>query len=562
MSLINIVALGGVQEIGKNLYVVDVDGQLFVLDAGLKYPSSDELGIDVVLPDFSYLINNGSKISGIFLSHAHDDHIAAVPEILKYLNVPVYGSPFTMSILKDELVEKGLDPNNYKLNLVQPGSSIRLGLCVVSFIQVSHSVPEALCITIKTKDGTIVYTGNFNFDQNGGDFYKTDIKSLCDLQNEKVLALMTESIGTTNLATRNSVIELDYTLRHIFDNAKGRIIMAIFSTNLQRIQQIINLCNHLNKRLAFRGRKAQEYVRTALRGGYLQDPEHRIVKLSYIDDKNTNEDKDLVFLVTGERDEPYTALINMAKRTDRLIHLNSEDTIVTVIRPSIGTEKIVSKTLDKVYRITSNVFPINPSIIPSTSSNTEEVKEMINIVKPKYILPVVGEYRHQYSVLRAAKEIGYKEENIYIPELGKVISFSEGECLGYRKDVPVGDIMLDGKGLGDVRDAVMRDREILAEDGVLMFVANINAKKRTVVTKPQIIARGLYISDEDKEEIMNIFKTVTDNIFSTKFVNWVDYKSSLKMEVQAFIAHKTKLHPLIIPAIISTEPVGEEEEQE
>lgn len=553
MSTVNIVSLGGVQETGKNLYVVEVDNDIFVLDAGMKYPPSDVFGVDVVLPDISYLIANASKIKGIFLTHAHDDHIAAIPHILKYMKIPVYASPFTIAVVKELMQEHGLNPNNYELIAVSEKVQLRFGYVSVRFINVSHSVPQSMAIVINTPDGNVLYTGNYNFDQNGKTLYRTNVDKLCKIASEGVLALMPESIATISEINRGSILEFVHRLNKIFTNAKGRIVISLFSTNLGRIQQLIDIAVEHNKRIAIIGRKTQRIVNIAINSGYLKVDPNRLINLRYIDDKNKNNQSDLVVLVTGERHEPYFMLQRMCKKIDRLIHIEKNDTVIVLTRPAIGTEKMAARTLDMLFRETENVVIFPTNLILSASSGAEEAKQMINLTRPKYVLPVVGEYRHQYNLVNLAKSIDVKDENIMILEQGNMISFVNGEYVGLAKTVPSGDILLDGKGLGDVNNAVIKDRELLAESGVLMIIANINAKLRLVYGDIKFVAKGFYYDDEDEKAMKEIFEKVKGKMFTARFINWVEFKNEVKSEISKYVYKKTKTNPMIIPVIISTE---------
>ena len=554
MSKINIVSLGGVQETGKNLYIVEVDNDIFILDAGMKYPPSDVYGVDVVLPDITYLAQNAKRIKGIFLTHGHDDHIGMIPHILKYMKLPIYGSPFTLQVVKELLQEHNLNPNNYELIAVSEKVVLRFGYVSVRFINVSHSVPQSMAIVINTPDGNIMYTGNYNFDQNGKALYRTNVEGICKVASEGVLALLPESISTINEINRGSILEFVLRLKKIFTNAKGRIVISLFSTNLQRIQQLIDIAVEHKKRIAIIGRKTQRIVNIAINAGYLKVDPDRLVNLRYIDDKNKNNQSDLVVLVTGERHEPYFMLQRMCRKIDRLIHIEKNDTVVVLTRPAIGTEKMAARTLDMLFKETDNVVIFPTNLILSASSGAEECKQMINLTRPKYVIPVVGEYRHQYNLVNLAKSIDIKDENIIILEQGNMIGFNNGEYIGFVKTIPSGDILLDGKGLGDVNDAVLRDRELLAEGGVLMIVSNINAKTRKVLSGPKFVAKGFYYDETDEQQMTEIFNKIKDKMFSGRFINWVEFKNELKTEINKYVYKKTKTNPITIPVIISTEP--------
>ncbi len=364
---------------------------------------------------------------------------------------------------------------------------------------------------------------------------------------------MPECIATINEINRGSIAEFVQRLKKIFTNAKGRIVISLFSTNLGRIQQIVDMAVTYGKKIAIIGRKTQRIVNIAITAGYLNVDSDRLVNLRYIDDKNKNNQDDLVVLVTGERHEPYFMLQRMCRKVDRLIHIDSNDTVVVLTRPAIGTEKMAAKTLDMLFRETENVVMFPTSLILSASSGSEEAKQMMNLVRPKYVIPVVGEYRHQYNLVNIARSIDIPYENIIIPEVGKMLGFKDGVYTGVTKTVSSGDILLDGKGLGDVNNAVLRDRELLAESGVLMVVANIDAKQRKVLSGPEFVSKGFYLSDEDKQGLIELFNTVTEKTFQGKFLNWVEFKTDIKNEFSKYIFKKTRSNPMLIPVIISTE---------
>ena len=470
------------------------------------------------------------------------------------MKIPVYASPFTLAVVKELLLEHNLNPNNYELIAVSEKVVLRFGYVSVRFINVSHSVPQSMAIVINTPDGNIMYTGNYNFDQNGKQLYRTSVEGICKVASEGVLALLPESISTINEINRGSISEFVLRLKKIFINAKGRIVISLFSTNLQRIQQLIDIAVEHKKRIAIIGRKTQRIVNIAINSGYLKVDPERLVNLRYIDDKNKNNQSDLVVLVTGERHEPYFMLQRMCRKIDRLIHIDKQDTVVVLTRPAIGTEKMAARTLDMLFKETDNVVIFPTNLILSASSGAEEAKQMINLTRPKYVIPVVGEYRHQYNLVNLARSIDVKDENIIIIEQGNMISFNNGEYVGVTQTIPSGDILLDGKGLGDVNDAVLRDRELLAESGVLMIVSNINAKTRKVLSGPKFVSKGFYYDEEDETNMTEIFNKIKDKMFSGRFINWVEFKNELKTEINKYVYKKTKTNPIIIPVVISTEP--------
>lgn len=552
MSQINFFSLGGIQETGKNLYVLEVDKDLFILDCGMKYPPSDYYGVDLIMPDISYLCMNSSRIKGIFLSHAHDDHIGSIAHILKNINIPIYASSFTIDIVVGLLGEYDLNPNDFKLYKVRANEEIKFGYNIVRFIQASHSIPGSMMIDIKTKDGNILYTGNYNFDQNNL-YSPTDIKALTNLRDEGLLVLLCESIST-NLEINRSLNEsFRFLIEKEIKEAKGRIIISTFSTNIYRIRTVTDIAVKNGKKIAIIGRKTQRIVNTALEYNYLKVDKSNFVNLRFMDEKNKNDDKDLLCLVCGERHEPYYMLQRMVRGADRLININSKDKVVILTRPHLGTEKMAAKTIDMLYRNTDDIVLFPPELLMSASSSSEEAKELINITKPTYVLPIIGEYRHQYHLKNVAMGLKIKEPNIIIPELGDIYSFYEKKYLGVVGKVSAGEILLEGKGFNDVSDQVLKDRLILSESGMLVFICNINAKERKLMSKPEVITRGLFLAKDVLDEIMKKFDEVTKDAFAMRFINWPVYKQNLKSEIVKVLEKKTGSSPLVVAQIISTE---------
>lgn len=556
MSTIKIFALGGLGENGKNMYICDIDDSIFILDAGLKYPSTELLGVDSIIPDISYLEQNKERIAGLFLSHGHEDHIGAVPRLLRSINIPIYGSNFTLALLKDSLEDQGLDINEYKFFTVNSSKTMTFKDVKVDFYRVTHSIPESLGIAITTKDGVIVYAPDYNFDQNVNKVYKTEFDKLSSIANKNVLALLTESLGAENLGHTHNSQTLDYTLNEAMYSAEGRIIVSAFSTDLLRIQKIIDIALENKRKIAIIGRKTQRTIDIAVNMGYLKIPEDRLCTLKFIDDNNKNELKDAVVLVAGDRHEPFYMLQRMVKKLDRLIHINSDDTIILLTPPVPGTEKIAARTLDILYRNDCNVVKISKKILPPSHASSEDVKLLVNILNPKYIVPVIGEYRHQYAMREICTQLGYEKENIVLLDNGVVMQIKDQDLVPYNELVENGDYLVDGSIQKDVSDVVLRDREMLSQDGVLMIIANIDARNRNVVTTPEIVSRGFVYMKENEDligEVHNIFESVTKKMFTHKYIDWRVYKDNVKDEVGKYLYKSTKRRPIIIPVLIDTQ---------
>ena len=555
MSEIRFFALGGLAENGKNMFVIDVDGDLFVLDAGIKFPTSEFYGVDEIIPDYKSLIRVKSRIKGFFMTHAHEDHIAALPHILRELNVAVYATKFTMEVIKDNLKEAGLNIDDYQLNVINQDSIIKFGNVRVAFFNTTHSIPESVGIAIQTVKGNIIYTSDFTFDQSGNSKYQTDFNKINKLADKDVLALLIESVGSSEVRSSNMNLELSHRLNSSFSNSKGRIIVSLFSSDLLKIQNVIDIALNHNKKIAIIGRKAQRIVDIAINEGYLDIPEKSLINLKFIDEKNKNNDDNIVALITGQRHEPFYMLQRMSKKSDRLIHIDENDTIIIMTAPVPGTEKMAARTLDILFRTDAKIEVIENRLLSYSHASSEEIKMMINMLKPKYIIPVIGEFRHQYRVRKLAKDIGYKEENVFIMDNGDVLNFDEDPYVS-KGDINVGEILIDGTALDDDNNMVLRDRELLADDGALIIVAHVDPRNKTIVGDIQIVTKGFVYVKESEEiltQIKNEFISISDKHLPGKYVNWGEFKNDARKNLSKFIYQLTKRSPITIPVIISTE---------
>lgn len=558
MSKINILALGGLQENGKNLYIVEVDEQIFILDAGIKYPTSELYGVDAIVPDISYLYDKKDRIKGLYLTNGHIDHIGCTGKLINELGVKVYASKFTLALVKDMLAEEGVNCDNVLFE-VTGSTKIPYGDVSVKFFDVAHNIPGCLGVCINTPDGNIVYTSDYSFDQNARANYQKMYMHLSHYSKEGVLALLCESLGANNEDSRGTILEFKQRINNIFTSAEGRIIISLFSTDLQRIQQIINIAITFNRRVAIIGRKTQKMVNQAINLGYLKIPAESLVNLRYIDDKNANNDKDLVVLVTGERHEPYFMLQRMSKKIDRLVRLEASDTVVVLTVPYLGTEKMAARTLDMLYKVTTKVKVFGANLLPAPFATREEIKAMINILRPKYIFPVIGEYRHQYAFVIVANCVEFDTDNVIILDNGDIASIENKKYIGITGSASIGESMIDGKAVGDVGDVVMRDRELLAEDGVVMLVANINPRNKRVISGPELVAKGFNFSAEGvdlKREVQVAFEKISIKHLVNKFINWSDYKTDLKNEIGRVLYKYIRRNPIVIPVLISTDIDG------
>lgn len=556
MSQIKFYALGGLGENGKNMYCVEIDRKILVLDAGLKHPSGDLLGVDAIVPDISYLESRKADVLGILLSHAHDKNIGALPMVLTQVPTKVYGTSFSIAVAKDLLKENKMDPADYDLTVIDKSGKIFFGNFSVEFYSTTHSVPESSGFGILTDDGVIVYATDYTFDQNSGSFYQTDFQKLADFYRHGVLALLSESSGALSIGHSTTDFNLTRIIRDTFQKAEHRIIVAIYSTELSNIQRIINEALSIGKKISIIGRKAQRLVDIGESMGYIQIPADKLVNLKFIDEENQNDLDDVVFLVTGEKHEPFFMLQRMAKGFDRLLHLKQDDTVLMMCPPIVGTEKIAAKTYDTLYRMELNLVKVNKKIMSFFHASTEDIKLIYTLLKPKYIIPINGEYRYQLAQYNLALEYGYSHEQVALVDNGEVITFDNGVLDRQHDTIMNGSILIDGSFETDINDIVLKERELLSEDGFLLVIANIDARERVMLNTPEIVSRGfMYMKDNEEvvKQIETIYRTITEKQFSQKYIDWKVYKESIRYEVQKYLYHETKRKPIIIPVIIDTQ---------
>lgn len=551
MSKIKFFGLGGLGENGKNMYICEVDDKIFILDAGLKYPSVDLYGVDAVIPDISYLIENKQRVQGLFLSHGHEDHIGAVPEVLKQLNIGVFGTHFTISILEDLLQEKEMRISDYRLYRINEDKVMKFGNINVCFYNVSHSIPEAINIAILTEDGAIVYAPDFTFDVNSDSRYRISFNKINDIARNGVLALAAESLGTTNVNRVTHDLSMLHAISEALQTPK-RVIFSTFSSDLDRIQKIINISVMNNRKIAIIGRKAQKIVNIAMNSGYLKIPDENLVNLKYIDENHSNDEDDLVVIVTGTRHEPFYMLQRMCRRQDRLIAIKEGDMVVMVTPPVPGTEKMASKTIDILYKTGAKVTEIKRDLLKSSHADRDDLKMLYNMLNPKYILPIIGEYRHQYSQKHIALEAGFDENRVIILENGDIASFEDGQFVKANK-VSTGDVLIDGSMVGDINEFVLKDRELLAQEGLVLISIIVDSNKRAILSGPEVVCKGLIVSQSLEQIITKLKDLITDEVvmgFNKKSFDWAIIKNNIRDSVSNMLYRSTKKNPIIMPTII------------
>lgn len=552
MANIRFFALGGLGENGKNMYITTVDEKIFILDCGLKYPSFDLYGVDGVIPDFSYLIENEDKIQGLFLSHGHDEHMGGVVELLKKINIPVFATHFTMSNVEWDLEQHGIDKANYRLYRINEDKELKFGNVIVKFFATSHSIPETLGIAIVTEDGSIVYAPDFVFSSSIDDSYETGFKNLTNLNDGRVLMLASESLGVHNYDRVNN----DYLFFSSVSEALGkakRIIFSMYSNDLNRIQKVIDLCVKCGRKIAINGRNTQRLVSVGMSTGYLRIPQENFVNLRFIDDFNNNNDPNLALIIAGARHEPYFMLQRMMTGQDRLIQITKEDTVVIISPPIVGTERIATRTKDQLSKAGCKVIIVPKNILKSSHADSEDLMMMYQILKPKYIMPIEGEYRHEYSQKEIAIAAGFKEDKIIIIDNGEVIGFEDGLLNRNYNQVKTSDVLIDGSIVGDINEIVLHDRETFSVQGAVVVVTNIDSVNHRIVSGPLLktIGFGNELESDISEDVVSItYDVIYKELQFHELIDWDGLKNKVKEAVTYEIKSITRKDPVVIPVII------------
>ena len=552
MSKIKIMALGGLGENGKNMYVVEVDEHIFILDAGMKYPDIDMYGVDGIIPDLDYLIRNKNRIEGIFISHGHEDQIGALPYLLKNIQTRVYGTHFTISLVESLLAEHNMDIQKFKLFRINANKVMKFGDVSVNFFNTTHSIPESIGIAISTSDGVIVYCTDFNFGSFSSPTYQTTFDKITDIGKTKVLALLSESIsaGTIGRISNDSV--LDYKFNNVLTHTKGRIIAGAYSTDLIRIQKVIDLAAAAGKKIAVICKKNERIIDVSIKSNYLRIPEELRYHLDDMTEENNNEIDDLLVIVTGYRNEPYSTLVKMAMGADPKIHFNKNDKVVLMCPAVPGTEKLVTDAINTLYEYDTNLVIFDKTVLRSSHASPEDLKMLYTMLKPEYVIPIKGEYRHLYEQSIVLKEAGYDKSHVLLLDNGDVVTFNDGVLSEDMDKVHVGDVFIDGSNTGVVDINVVKEREVLCEEGVIYVYGAIDMRKRALVSKCTMTSKG-FASGFDDEELTNALGDLMDkmikNALTKKGFNLENLKESLSHELGKIVTRYTKHKPIVIPVI-------------
>lgn len=550
MTDINIIALGGVREYGKNFYLVEINDSMFILDAGLKYPETEQLGVDLVIPSLDYVIENKDKVQGVFLSHGHADAIGALPYLLAEVPVPVFGSELTIELAKLFVKANNSTKRFKNFHVVDSDTEIEFKDGLVSFFKTTHSIPESLGVVIGTDKGNIVYTGDFKFDQASREGYQTDLARLADIGKEGVLALLADSANATSNEQTASEAEVGEEMDKVIAHADGRIIIAAVASNLVRIQQVFDSAAAYGRRVVLTGTDAENIVRTALRLKKLVIADEKL--LIKPKDMSKFEDHELIVLEAGRMGEPINSLQKMAIGRHRHVQIKDGDLVYIVTTPSAAKEAMVARVENLIYKAGGSVKLITQHLRVSGHANARDLQLMINLVKPKYLFPIQGEYRDLAAHAHLAEETGMLPENIHIMKRGDIMVF-DGEGFLHEGAVLASDVMIDGNAIGDVGNIVLRDRKVLSEDGIFIVAITVSKKEKRIISKAKVNTRGFVYVKKSRDilrESAELVNTTVGNYLQGDHFDWSELKGSVREELSRFLFEQTKRRPAILPVVM------------
>lgn len=546
---VKVIPLGGLREIGKNMTVIEQANDIIVVDCGLTFPEEEMLGIDIVIPDASYIIKNSGRIRGIVLTHGHEDHIGALPYVLQQIDVPVYGTKLTLGLVRNKLTEFNME-ESCRLEVVEIGDIVKLGSMSVEFIQVSHSIADSAALAVTTEAGIIVHTSDFKVDFTPIDDKVTDLHRFAELGKEGVLLLMADSTNVERPGYTMSEKTVGQTFDDIFAGTKNRIIVATFASNVHRIQQIINSAHRFNRKLAVCGRSMVNVVKVASELGYLKIPEGLVID---IDEIGRYKNEEITILTTGSQGEPMSALTRMANADHRQVEITYGDLVIISASAIPGNEKLIGRVINRLFTRGANViYEDLADIHVSGHACQEELKLIHSLVKPKFFMPIHGEYRHLERHARLAKSLGMESNRIILAEIGNVIELTKKSARINGK-VTAGRVLVDGLGVGDVGNVVLRDRQHLAQDGLMAVVVTISKESGTIVGGPDIISRG-FVYVRESEDLMEQARVVVKEALAQcerkQISEWSTLKASIRNCLRTFLYEKTKRKPMILPIIM------------
>ncbi|MDD7005292.1 MAG: ribonuclease J [Eubacteriales bacterium] len=544
---LKIIPLGGVGEIGKNMTVIEYGSDIIIVDCGMSFPDEEMPGIDVVIPDMTYIEKNAANVRGILITHGHEDHIGAVPYALQKLNVPVYATKLTIALIEQKLTEIKVD--HADLNCVSPGDTIRLGCFSVEFIKTSHSIAGACALAINTPIGTLIHTGDFKVDYTPIDGEPIDIARLAYYGSRGVLALMSDSTNVENEGHTPSERGIGKTFEHCFDKAKGRVVVATFASNIYRIQQIADVAISFGRVVCFQGRSMVKIAEIAKELGYLQLPDESVVEVGQL--KKYRDDQ-ICVITTGSQGEPMSGLFRMANSSHK-VNVGKGDMVIISASSIPGNEKSVGRVINQLYQHGAKViYERMADVHVSGHACKEELKLMLTLTKPRFFIPVHGEARHLYQHKELAEELGIPEEDIFVTEIGDVVELTrnKGRIAG---SVTAGSVMVDGSGVGDIGNVVLRDRKLLSEDGIFTVVITLNKQTGALLAQPEILSRG-FVYEKNSEELLKetreLVKAKAAQFEKNHRSNWSSIKNDIRNSIKNYLYERTKRRPMVMPIII------------
>ena len=548
---LKIMILSGVREQGKDMFAVQVNDEIFVLDAGLKYPDSSLFGIDVVIPDLDFFEQYGDRVAGIFITHGHADSIGALPYILRKYDIPVFGSQLSIELAKIEVQRENKHRKNSLFHVIDADTEIDFKNASISFFHTTHSIPDSLGVDVHTPAGEIVYTGDFKFDPTATKNYHTDMDRLAEIEQKGVLALLSDSSNAEASFPNASEQDIGNFVTNVFRNATGRIIVAAKASNLNRVQEVLNAAKATGKRVLLTGRDLAKIVRTSMKLGYLDVPEGLLMRVK---DLKTVPDDQTVILETGRMGEPLNSLQKMAQKRHSMITIQKGDLVFIATTPSHSVETMVAETSNLVYKAGGTVIQLGRNIHTSGHATGRDIQLLIDTLKPKFLIPVIGEYRLLEIVRDLAIKTGMDPKNIYITKNGDCLDYDFKRKRFYLSDpVPGEDTMIDGSGVGDVGNIVLRDREVLSDDGIFVAVVTIDRKKKKIIAEPKVTSRGFVYIKANRQlmsESIDVIKKAINNNFEHKKFDWTELKQDIRSDLEKFLYKKTNRRPVILPVVM------------
>ena len=547
-SKLKIIALGGLDEIGKNITVFEYEDEMVIVDCGLEFPDDDMLGVDIVIPDFTYLVKNVNKIKGLFITHGHEDHIGSIPYLLKEINIPIYATKLTIKLIEHKLQEHHL-LQNAKLNVVEQGDIVNAGKMSVEFIRSTHSIPDACMLAIHTPAGVVLHTGDFKVDYTPMDGKAIDMQRIAELGKQGILAMLSDSTNSERKGFTLSESTLGPVFDNLFEGCHKRIVVATFASNVHRVQQIINSAIKYGRKIAISGRSMINMIDAVRELEYLDAPEDLFIDIDMI--KNYNDDQ-LVLITTGSQGETMSALTRMANGEHKKVTITGNDLVIISANPIPGNEKSVSKVIDKLMKIGAEVvYNALADVHVSGHACQEEQRLLLTLANPKYFLPVHGEYRQLMAHKDTAVEIGIPRDNVFLTVNGRILELSD-EKAEFTGNVPSGKVMVQGLGVGDVGNVVLRDRQHLAEDGLIVIAMTMDKSTGEIIAGPDVISRGfVYVKESENlmEDLKMYIRGELQTLQDEHITDWATIKSTLKDDVRDFVFSRTKRDPMILPII-------------